>query len=181
MRELLSKLGLSLTFTLAATSCGGTASTVCDLVCECEHCNDIKEDFVCAEAQAQADVADAYGCAQEWEDWAACFEEKGTCDAEDVRYTTRVPGSCSGEMDTGFPCATSNDCNTFGADTCTNGTCKTRVCSGSNQPCQSSSDCSSGEDRCEVESERLFECQRAASDDPRFFSGGQAQPAPGGN
>jgi hypothetical protein len=185
MRELARAMMMAVTLAAAgaAASCGGTASTVCSLECECEHCNDIKEEFLCAEREAEHDIADGYGCVEQWDEWATCYEEKGTCDEDEVRYSTLSPGSCSGEQDTGFPCATSNECANFGADTCSNGTCRVRTCAGNNNnPCQSDSDCSDGTDRCEAELVRLRDCQLAASDDPRYVGGAidNGQPEPGG-
>jgi hypothetical protein len=164
----------------SVSACGGTASTVCSLECECEHCNDIKEDFVCAQREAEHDIADGYGCVEQWDEWASCFEDRGVCDEKEVRYSTLQPGSCSADQDTGFPCATSNECAAFGADNCSNGTCRVRACADNGNPCQSDSDCSNGTDLCEVEQTRLRDCQREASDDPRYFSGGFDQGNPEG-
>ncbi len=65
------------------------AQVICDLRCECEHCNNQDELVECDQLAAQEDVADAYDCSDAWNDLTVCMEEKGTCDETEARFTTR--------------------------------------------------------------------------------------------
>lgn len=65
------------------------AASVCDVVCECEHCSDQTKIVYCNELQTQADVAQAYGCGEKWETYAICFETRGECDANTSRYSSK--------------------------------------------------------------------------------------------
>jgi hypothetical protein len=165
---------------VAAAGCGSQASTLCDLICECEHCSDLDEDATCTELEAEMDVAEAYECQAEWEDWATCVEEKGRCEEKDARYTTQEPGSCSEVQDTGFPCTVEGDCDAgTGPDSfCEAGTCKFRTCSGSGGTCSTNSDCQGGEDACGDQREDLAKCQADASDHPNPFTQ-EPPPEPG--
>ena len=58
-----SLLGLAL---LAAPACSGQPGTLCDLQCECEHCNDVEEDVTCEAYATQRDVSEIYDCLAEW-------------------------------------------------------------------------------------------------------------------
>ena len=153
---------------LAAPACGGLPATLCDLVCECEHCNDVEEDVTCEGYATQQDVAEIYDCLQEWEDWATCVEEKGTCNEDEADFSTRKQGSCTGApQDTGIPCANNGECTQGFGDGfyCSGGTCQARTCAGdSNQFCATSDECPDGEDRCDSEAADLAECIDDASD-----------------
>jgi hypothetical protein len=65
------------------------AQVVCDLVCECEHCNDQEEIVTCDQLEVQESVADAYACGDAWEALTVCQEEKGTCDVDEARFETQ--------------------------------------------------------------------------------------------
>lgn len=143
---------------LAASTagCGSQAAAVCDLVCECEHCNDYEEDLTCIQLEGQADVAEAYECADQWDAWATCVEEKGECDADEARFSTSGgSGSCSGSEPTGDACTTDTDCG--GNESCQGGMCARRVCAGDGSSCQSDADCP-GQDRCASERDALSGC-----------------------
>jgi hypothetical protein len=143
---------------LAAAGCGSRASQICDLVCECEHCNDYAEDINCIQLQAQQDIAETYECSDQYEAWATCVEEKGECDEDEARFSTSGNGSCSGSLPLGISCAADADCGGFSA-TCQSGMCVQRVCAGTDDQfsCETDSDCP-GQDRCTDEEQELSEC-----------------------
>lgn len=179
-------LGLSST-----TSCKSQAATLCDLVCDCRHCSDLDRDLTCAGYGAQQDVANAYGCESQWENWASCFEDNGECNEETATFSTQGTGSCSGQRDLGIACTDNTQCTGPGQPTCQSGTCVARVCAGETNTgmmcmtnadcpipgsvcrgtcflqggafCQSDSDCPQIEDRCGEQAASLAQCQRDAS------------------
>lgn len=154
-------LGLSVLAALAA-GCGSRASTLCSLECDCEHCNDYEDDFKCEGYETQQEVAAAYACADQWDTWAACVEERGRCEEEEARFTTSSPGSCSGTEPTGDSCITDSDCGGFGRS-CSAGMCVQRVCAGNGDSCEDDADCS-GEDACQNEEDALSKCIDDASE-----------------
>lgn len=176
-----SAFGAIITVSLAGllglvAGCGGQASSVCSLICDCEHCNDYEEDLTCIQVETSLSVAEAYDCAQEWEDYASCVEEKGKCDEKEADFSTRADGSCSATQPIGFPCMVQADCDQVQTGlTCTGGECAQRVCAGDPYPCDTNADCPGGPDRCEDEAVDLGECESKASDRDVPIS----QPSPG--
>lgn len=142
-------------------------SRICDLICECEHCNDIVEELRCEAASASQEVAEIYGCLDEWTAYADCFENEGTCIEDEANYTTREDGSCSEVYDSGLNCTDNSDCLQLGGiigARCEGMTCVYDSCADSNgQPCISNSECPGGEDKCGEELEKLAECENEAS------------------
>lgn len=65
------------------------ADVICDLVCECEHCNDQAKIEACNQLQTAEDVAAAYACTAKWEAYTVCVEDRGTCDENEARFSTR--------------------------------------------------------------------------------------------
>ncbi|MBI4954631.1 MAG: hypothetical protein HY908_21580 [Myxococcales bacterium] len=150
---------------LAALTAGACTRTerLCAAVCDCEHCNDLAEDILCAGLDARAELADVYDCTSEFEASVDCTLDEGTCNDTKARYSTREPGSCSGEQNTQQPCASVADCGGLLHAYC-NGTCRYKVCAGgSGYPCENDDDCPSGADRCEAEETALEECIDNAS------------------
>lgn len=76
--------GLSVT----AMSCS-SATSMCNLICDCEHCNDQEKVEACNQFETGQDVASAYDCSDQWEAYATCVEERGTCDEKEARFSTR--------------------------------------------------------------------------------------------
>lgn len=75
---------------LAAPVMGCTrASAVCEVICECEHCNDQAKIEACNQLETAEDVASAYDCSEKWDAYGACVEERGVCDATESRFSTR--------------------------------------------------------------------------------------------
>ena len=150
--------------------CDSSAASVCDAICECEHCNDYQEDLGCRQVEWQAEVAEVYGCASEFEDWAACVEESGTCNERDASYTTLESGSCSAKGSRQLDCSLDeNVCTAFGPGTfCEDGDCKYTGCKGDFGPtppqCERDEDCPTGADRCADPVKALQECEAAASE-----------------
>lgn len=179
MRALIVSTGLLVALSALGTACGSRAGTLCDLVCECEHCNDYTETFTCDTIETSLRIAEAYGCESEWESYADCVEQKGTCDAKEVRFTTAEPGSCTSEYDAQIPCVGDAECAVIGSATCVNGSCHGKACTGSGQPCSSDGECTgNGADRCATEAEALSKCEADSSDDPTLgigFADGPSQ------
>lgn len=137
-----------------------TASSVCDTICECEHCNKYAKLNRCRNMEKSEATADAYDCSEAYTAVLTCTLEKGQCDEETANYSTRANGTCT-QQPIGLSCTVDNDC--FGA-TCSNGSCVDSRCDGSGKPCTASADCSGeGADACEKEQETLAECIDAAS------------------
>jgi hypothetical protein len=146
----------------ATAGCGSQASDLCELICECEHCNDYEESLDCIVVTAQSDMADAYGCEEKWSAWATCIEEKGECEEEEANFSTSGSGSCSGMQPLGMSCMVDDDCFSFGAVCDATGMCQQRTCADGN-PCETNADCP-GEDRCQNQAQELDECVSDASE-----------------
>lgn|GEM_PF-2782531 len=167
IRHVLTGASVFLGFAVASFGCS-SAQSVCQLICECQHCSDRTEEFTCAELEAQQASAEAYECGEKWEALLTCVEEKGTCNEKEADFTTRESGSCSDTQDIGGSCSTNADCQQGGGFpgnvTCSAGVCKVSVCTGSSSPCTSNDDCmGQGDDLCENEAEALENCIDAAS------------------
>ncbi len=65
------------------------ATVICELICECEHCNDQEMIESCNQLGTVEDVADAYDCSDKWEAYTVCVQERGTCDVKDSRFSTQ--------------------------------------------------------------------------------------------
>jgi hypothetical protein len=152
-------------------------SRICDLVCECEHCNDLAEDYGCEQISASQEIAEIYECLDEWKAYADCYEDKGTCDEEEANFTTQEEGSCSATASSGIACTDNTECLNVGFEgaRCEDMLCVYTACAGSGdqpgQPCTSNSDCQSGTDKCAEEGATYAECLTDASDNPAIFSG----------
>jgi hypothetical protein len=113
--------GSALFFGLATAMSGcSSARKTCEIMCECEHCSDPREDITCAEYEAQEAAAEAYECSEQWEALMTCIQEKGTCDEKEANFSTRGNGNCVMSMceDSGNPCSSNGDCKGEGADLC---------------------------------------------------------------
>jgi hypothetical protein len=158
-----------------AAGCDTPAGTMCDLVCECEHCSDQDEDARCLQLEKEENVAEVYDCSKEFEALATCFEENGTCDEKAASFTTSELGSCTAKGDFMLDCELDpNVCSTFGnAAFCEGGTCKYTACAGDFGPnppvCESDSQCPLGKDKCVDAREDLLTCEQDASEvNPRL-------------
>lgn len=149
-----------------ATSCTSLAGSVCDAICECEHCNDIEEDELCLLWEAQEEISSVYECESAFEDYATCYEDKGRCEEKEANFSTHASGSCIPNYNSGMTCTDATECYMPDA-TCDNGTCHHRGCSADGSYCDNDSDCA-GDDLCREENQRLMECIDAASDDPMY-------------
>jgi len=74
-------------FSFATMGCS-RATVICELVCECEHCNDQDKIEQCNSVNAAEDVASAYDCGEQWDAYTVCFEERGTCEVKESRFST---------------------------------------------------------------------------------------------
>jgi hypothetical protein len=159
VRTLATCLPLLFGFATMSTGCTSAAS-VCDMVCECQHCNTYAEDSTCRSLEREEARADAYECGDQYSAVLSCMVEKGTCDEERVTFTTRGPGNCAAQS-TGMSCMSDADC--FGGNpSCSNGMCTDSMCEGIGNPCSDDSDCD-GPDLCEDEQEALQSCIEDAS------------------
>jgi hypothetical protein len=149
----------------AATMSCSRASTLCGLVCDCEHCNDWEDEQICDQISLSQDVAGTYGCDSAWEAWADCFENSGMCYEEQAVYSTRDLGSCSLNVDTGTPCGSTAECTTHDPTYfCSNNTCVYLACTNTQQACTTHQQCGQGDDKCNQASLTLLDCERQSSD-----------------
>jgi len=179
MNKLTLVVGSAVVLGLGGSGCGTQAATLCSLKCDCEHCNDYAADALCVQADYDANRADAYGCSKEWESWATCVEDKGTCDEKEARFTTsqETAGSCTNEQTLGLDCTTNagicamTQPNAY----CSGGTCKYKTCDNSGQPCTTSSECPKmgGKDRC---ADQRTDIEKCVQDNTAHK---QQQPQPG--
>lgn len=65
------------------------AAAVCEVICDCEHCNDQAKIEACNQLGTAEDIAAAYDCSDQWNAYTVCFEERGVCDAKESRFSTR--------------------------------------------------------------------------------------------
>jgi hypothetical protein len=152
---------------LAALGCGGPEAELASLVCDCEHCNDWREEEVYDGLQTGADVADLYGCIEDWDVYVQCQIDEGRCEEDNANWTLQGPGSCTASLDLMMPCMTDAECAMLGgpgAKTCSvTMTCVTTACVGSNNPCDANSDCP-GADQCQSQQDRFNDCINKGSD-----------------
>jgi hypothetical protein len=142
-----------------ALGCGGPEADLSGLICDCEHCNDWEEEDTYNGLSTSADVADLYGCIDDWDAYVACQLDKGRCNETDANWTVNGPGSFSATMDLGTPCMADADCTMGpGTQTCSvTMTCVTTACVGGGGPCDTNADCP-GTDLCQVEQDRVNDC-----------------------
>lgn len=93
---------------LGATGCTGLAGELTSAVCDCEHCDDWREDELYATLATSKDVASDYGCDIEWEDLMSCQLERGECDDTDAAF--EIEDRCEDEVDE------LNDCESDASD-----------------------------------------------------------------
>jgi hypothetical protein len=72
-----------------APGCGGLPSDVCDVICECERCNDRAEDECLIRANRRQDTAAAYGCEDESDDYGNCVVDNNNCEQSQFQPGTR--------------------------------------------------------------------------------------------
>jgi hypothetical protein len=156
---------------LAVTGCGGLGGELTDIICDCTHCDDWREEKLIAGYDTSLEIAEIYGCDPEWESLMGCQIDRGECDEDDASWSVYEKGSCSGSLDLMTPCTTDAQCVIAGS-TCNGTTCVQKACSGANTPCASDSDCPVGEDKCEDEREDLFECLDDGADDDTYIGAG---------
>jgi hypothetical protein len=165
IRTMLAGLVLSMGFFGMSSGCSSARST-CALVCECEHCGDLAEELTCTEYDVDEAIAQAYGCDDAWEAYMTCVQEKGTCDAERARFTTRANGTCSETDNLGVSCMTNADCQLGlpGATSCSAGACVASRCSNGGDYCAVDNDClGQGEELCDDARDKVDQCIEDAS------------------
>jgi hypothetical protein len=65
--------------------CGGRAAEFCDEALDCEDLSDKDYDKCLVDASANEDIADAYGCTAEFDEYLDCFLSKYRCRDEEMR------------------------------------------------------------------------------------------------
>jgi hypothetical protein len=155
---------------LGGAGCGGLDGELITLICDCEHCDDWREEKLIAASDAAREVASIYGCDAEWESLVQCNIDEGTCDDEEARWSVSEPGSCSETTNLGTPCTSNTQCIAPGS-TCNTvmGMCQQKSCSGGGGACSKDSDCSAGEYKCADEQKDLLECEDDAADDKSYI------------
>lgn len=86
---------------LAISGCT-RAAIICEIICNCEHCNDQAKIEACNQLGTAEEVATAYACNDRWEAYTVCVEQRGTCDEKNSRFTTRNDADedrCQDEID----------------------------------------------------------------------------------
>lgn len=73
-------------FSFSTIGCS-RAAAICEITCECEHCNDQAQVEVCNQLGTAEDIASAYDCSDKWDTYTVCVEERGTCDAKESRFS----------------------------------------------------------------------------------------------
>lgn len=98
------KKGLSFLLLVAlgafSAGCKGTSGEYCDLVCDCEGCNDEEYDECVIQADAGEDTASAYDCSAEYDEYFACAIEDNDCDNDNFV----VDSGCAGEAEDYLEC-----------------------------------------------------------------------------
>jgi hypothetical protein len=146
------------------------SDALCDLVCECEHCNDVRSKHECASGDRDQDFAAAYGCADEWDAYADCVEDNGRCEDRQASFTTRVSGSCSLPQSIPTGCTRDADCQPYTPNaTCAGGSCTYLTCADGGGFCSDDSDCPNGEDLCRVTHIDLLTCVADGNGDPTLL------------
>lgn len=82
---------------LGAIGCGSSSSDYCTAKIDCEGGNDQDIEACEIARDADEDIASVYGCEPEWDDYFACWEDRGYCDRNPDRYTHR--GDCDRESE----------------------------------------------------------------------------------
>jgi len=75
-------VGLALAFgggAIAFTGCGNIVADRCDQICSCENCGDRARQECETKADADANIADAYGCTALLEPYWDCQVQKHEC------------------------------------------------------------------------------------------------------
>lgn len=70
------------------------ANDICDVFCECEHCNDRQEDECLIRVAQARDTADEYECAEESDEFWECALDRNDCD--DANWS--IDDGCADEL-----------------------------------------------------------------------------------
>jgi hypothetical protein len=100
-RAIISSVFVLLGLSASAMGCS-RAAAVCDLICTCEHCNDQHKIEACNQLEITQDYVNAYDCGDAWEKYMICFEERGTCDETESRFSVENEAGdsrCQNEAD----------------------------------------------------------------------------------
>jgi hypothetical protein len=168
MNITLRSLGLLLPAALLVVVGCSRAADLCTTVCECEHCNDWEEEATCERLDLSLDVAQAYDCEDDWDNWADCFESIGQCYESQAAFSTSDLGSCAMHVNVQITCTSDSPCRAVDDSYfCSNNTCVYKACDNSpaSQPqaCADHSECPVGVDRCAEEAHALLECEQKAA------------------
>jgi len=81
-------------------SCRDFAEDRCELLCDCQGCNEEQEERCMVETDAALDVASAYECSDEMDEYLECETEKYRC----FEKTYQIGGACGEERGALFGC-----------------------------------------------------------------------------
>jgi hypothetical protein len=85
---------------LAAGSCVGPGSALCDAECECQICNDREREECEITYDTYAEASSAYGCDEDFDAWRTCALEEAQCDD----YTWKHQEKCGDELKDWYKC-----------------------------------------------------------------------------
>jgi len=79
----------------ASAACASPATEYCNAKCDCTGCSDNQYDECTIRYEAEADIADAYGCNVQFEDRHLCVVERYECN---FRVFDEGLGRCGSEL-----------------------------------------------------------------------------------
>ena len=74
-----SVLAAALTFLVSLPGCGTSFEDLCDDACDCEGCNDATYDLCVEYGETYEELAEDYGCEDEFDDYVECLIDTATC------------------------------------------------------------------------------------------------------
>ena len=77
-----SALGLAVMLVLSLASCGGLHEDLCERAASCGGGGDLEIEACVVELDRREELANIYGCADWWDDYTACLDERGYCDED---------------------------------------------------------------------------------------------------
>lgn len=76
-------LAASLALVVTTAGCGSSFEDLCDDACDCEGCSDATYDLCVDYGETYEELAEDYGCEDEFDDYIECLRDTATCIAGD--------------------------------------------------------------------------------------------------
>jgi uncharacterized membrane protein YgcG len=76
-------------FAIAVAACGGRGAEMCELICDCENCNDRDREECEIEVNEAIDIADAYGCTDRADEFYDCALDNNDCDEDHFQIESK--------------------------------------------------------------------------------------------